>query len=502
MSLKRTIARHTLMLSSSTYLYMMLAAVTNFIVAKILGPTSYGIISGIQVIVIFSTLSNFGFMQAAGIRIPALRVKNRNEDIQKVLRITFVMVVVPASIIALIVMGIAFYRKGNIPAPRFWAMMTLAVMIVLYQVQQMVINTHIRGWNRFDIQSKTLAITAIIINPLMIIMVVIFGIYGNFGAQVIHLVIFLFIISRFIPLKFGSGWSWDLWKDMFSIGLPLMLTAFLVTSTGNIDRFIILNVLAGEAAYTALGIYTIGVRVMQFLHGVNMVVYSVMLPRFQERYAESNHDKQSLCELVEGPSLILTTVMSLGAAFSIIGCQYLVYNWMDEYVEGILAMKLLGWTSALFASSILISMVLITIDRNWLRFTISLISLIIISGGNYLALKLDYGISGVAVATLFGRFVDSLLYVFIVGKMLWPLKKTFSFYLRLNIPIASLMLILFLSDRWLVYGKGFISDIPDLLLQCSLVLAGGILCIFLLRNQTESWNEGIRIIKAVRKKLF
>ncbi len=284
---------------------------------------------------------------------------------------------------------------------------------------------------------------------------------------------------------------------MLRIGLPLMLTVFIITSMGNIDSFIILNVLAGDAGLAVLGLYTIGVRVMQFLHGINIVVYSIMLPRMQERFVESGNNKNSLWNFIEGPSIVLSTFMAIVTAVCVIACQYLIHNGMNQYTEAIDSMKILAWSSAVASTSLLLSMSLITIDKNWLRFRISFSTLILISIGIYLALKAGYGITTIAFIALTGRFIDSLLFIFFAGCQFCLFKKILAFFIRLYLPIFSLMGALLLSDRWITYGSGFGGDLPNLSIQMIVILTTGIASVLLLKRNVGVWDEGIGIAKII-----
>ena len=384
---KRTILLHSFLLSSSTYYSMILNAITGFFVAKILGTVNFGVLSGLQIIWLFVSMCHLGFLFSCNVTLPSLRAKGDEDGIQKTLSITFHMVMVPTLIASLIILGVAFWKKGQIETFVFWGIVALSFQLLFSQIQNLIINTHIRSWNRFNIQSIAQMIVSTAINPLLMISVIYCGIYGQYGANLLQHLIFILVVGRFISLRFGSGWSKEIWLNMFRIGFPMLLVMFLTVSTRNIDRLMILGILKGEEGLSALGVYTLGVRVMEFLLGIVMVVFSIMLPRFQERYTKSGKRAESLVELIEGPSLLLVTVMATATALSVVGFDYLLSNFMDEYKNGILAMKLLAWSAALSSVSILFGITLITLDRNWLRFGTSGLSLVVTGSGELVYAK-------------------------------------------------------------------------------------------------------------------
>jgi O-antigen/teichoic acid export membrane protein len=131
---------------------------------------------------------------------------------------------------------------------------------------------------------------------------------------------------------------------------------------------------------------------------------SVMYPRFGEKYGETG-DPRSLTRYITMPmvNLAMLTVLPIGAIF--VALPALIQLFLPEYNDGVTPARVLLFGLFFYSVAGMAGNMLLTINRQFLRLGIlagcALLNFIF----SYGALKLGYGIEGVAIGTSLAYFV-------------------------------------------------------------------------------------------------
>ncbi|MCD6238907.1 MAG: polysaccharide biosynthesis C-terminal domain-containing protein [Thermotogae bacterium] len=179
-----------------------------------------------------------------------------------------------------------------------------------------------------------------------------------------------------------------------------MLTKKLSKGLTTIDRLLILKFLDARS----LGFYSLGNLVFAPLLMVFTASNSVMYPRFAERYGETG-DPRSLKRYITVPMEVLSSVMAVLVGAIYIALPLLTKVFLPEYVDGVPAARILMFGLFFYAISGMAGNMLLTINKQVLRLWILLGSALLNFGFSFVALRLGYGIEGVAAGTSMAYFL-------------------------------------------------------------------------------------------------
>ena len=391
---------------SSVYLGNITGIITGIVTRKFLGPTLMGIWSYIQVIQYYSNLGQLGILSAAERELPYFYGKKDQERSDKIKNNAFAFTFTVSLLIFFGLVAYAFGVKHRVSPPYFYGLLTVAILAFGGQYG-LLYTILLRAHKNFSVLSQAKVIFAITWLVLTLALVIPFNIYGIYLVAVLVMfanISFCYYKTRY-PLKFNVDLK-EL-RRLFAIGAPMLLLSVGMLSIKNIDRIFIANMLGAKD----LGYYSIAIMVNDYIISIPGTFSVVMFPRFQESYGlkDSIVDIQNF---VNTPTQILSYFIAIIIGYAFLILPPMVILILPQFVEGIVAMKILLLGTFFISLVYMPSQFLKTINKQ--ADVVPLIFFVVVLGGliDYLMIRWGFGINGVALGT---GIVNFLYYFLVLG---------------------------------------------------------------------------------------
>jgi len=478
---------------SSVYLGNITGIITGIVTRKFLGPALMGIWSYIQVIQYYSNLGQLGILSAAERELPYYFGKKNQEKSEKIEGNAFFFTFLVGFVLFFGIVIYAFSVKSRVSAPYFYGLLTVAILAVGGQYG-LFYTVLLRAHKSFSILSQAKVIFALTWLLLTLSLVIPFKIYGIYLVAI--LVMFTNISFCYYKTRYPLTFNFDLkeLKRLFVIGAPLILLSAGIISIKNIDRVFIANMLGPEQ----LGYYSIAIMASDYVFSIPSTFSIVMFPRFQESYAlkDSIVDIQNF---IDTPTQILAHFIAIIIGFAFLILPPMVMAILPQYLEGILALKILLLGAFFISLTHMSSQFLITLNKQ--SYMVPLVFFVVAVGGllDYLFIKWGYGINGVAL----GTGITNFLYYFLILRYAMlhytNIKNILKFMAGNLFPMFLVTgLLLIVTQLIPLDASSWFSLLINTLLR---VILFGILCVPLLWHIDRKTGVMKRIFRIIREKI-
>ena len=369
---------------------------SNYFAALLLGPMVWGTWQGAKLVLQYGVNLHLGVQNGMHREIPILRGKKESGQQATIIDVCFTFSFVIALIVSL---GILFSTFIITMGPELRISLRFIAIMVFLQYISGFYGSLFRATNEFDIVSKVTVIGGLA-SLFSIILIFFFGLLGFLGGQLIRLLIIT--CYSYWKSSYSINWHWDnkVLKSLIVIGFPIMLMIFAHIIFTTIDRLLILKFLDAES----LGFYSLGTLIFAPLFIIFSTSNSVMYPRFAEQYGKTG-DPRSLKRYITVPMEVLSSAMAVLVGAIYIALPLLTKVFLPKYVDGVPAARILMFGLFFYAISGMAGNMLLTINKQVLRLWILLGSALLNFGFSFVALKLGYGIEGVAAGTSIAYFL-------------------------------------------------------------------------------------------------
>lgn len=375
--------------------------------ALLLGPSVWGIWQEAKLILLYGTNLHLGIQNGMHRELPILRGK---KDLTQQAIITDVTFTFSFAVALLVSLSILFSTFTIGMGPELKLGLRFVAAMVFLQYIYSFYGSLFRANNEFDIVSWITLIDGIG-NGLSIALIFPFGFAGFLAGQVLRLL----IATAFSLWKssYTVNWHWDsrTFKSLVLIGFPIMLMIFANEIFTTIDRLLILKFLDVRS----LGFYSLGNIVSAPLVLIFTAINSVMYPRFTEQYGETG-DPCSLRRHIIVPIEIMSPVLAVLVGVIYIVLPLLVRVFLPAYVAGVPAAQILMFGLFFYGITGMAGNMLLTINKQVLRLLIILVSALFNLIFSYAALRLGYGMAGVAVGTSLAYFIFFVISITVAMK--------------------------------------------------------------------------------------
>jgi O-antigen/teichoic acid export membrane protein len=221
--------------------------------------------------------------------------------------------------------------------------------------------------------------------------------------------------------------------DVMQAGFPYYVYLASSLMMRQLDRLIILRFLGMEM----LGYYGLAVMALGLMLYLPDAVTFVLYPRLQREFAEAGNDPGAIREQVERVLRTLAVFVPALAAVAFFLAGPVVQFLLPDFTPGVTAVRVLcfGATGLVFCN--LASIVLMTVERQTLLIPGAVLSAVAGAGFDLLAVRLGYGINGVAWATVATYSVSGalLLIMALTGLAIRP-RRVLALLVQLFLPLA------------------------------------------------------------------
>lgn len=467
----------SLFFSFSLYVRIFLKLLSGIFVAKLLGPSLFGLKNAFDLAIGYESYSDLGVFSALNRQVPFYRGEKNFEKARISIGSVFGINLYYASIAAIFMIAVSQYLgyRGYEPKYVDFALF-LGAMIFTGKLNGFV-HTKLKIDQKFYLLSKIQLLYGFTASILSVSLAYFFGFRGLLisllTADVVCIGYFLLKERRFPKIIISFGLYWQLLK----IGFPLMILFVLIMLLNSADRTLILAMMS-EKELGYFGIATVAAGVITTIPNA---VHNVTVAPVMEKLGRTNNSL-SIKNYFTDPMFIMAYFLPL-----MISCIYFAIHlpieyYLDKYTSSISAVKIMMigvYFQAVASPSLSISIAF----NKQVRLILIVIPLVALNFGlNYILIKLGWGINGVAMGTsiTFFTYFCVLLYFASVqfGENLYVYLRNLSMVL---IPFwYSLVLILSIDKLFEYEINSLWSDM--LITSAKIVIFIVVYCLIIYRN--------------------
>jgi O-antigen/teichoic acid export membrane protein len=441
----RKFIRDSFGIAFAQYIVRATLMVRTLVAARLLGPGALGAWNAIQIVIDNGNLLLFGTQQGLDQMVPPRLATGDRAGEDRVKRAALFNILVLTALYLLCCLVWISVGSSRLRDAWGYAGMSVALACVvatnLANYQTSILRSHgdmttVGMW--MLLQGAIGGILGLVLTPFWGA----WGLLGGWGVGCASAFVFTSWRGRSYVKPLPSPGPEGL--DLIQTGFPMFV--FLASSQvmRQLDRLIILRYLGLEM----LGYYGLAVMALTFLlYAPDSVTY-VLYPRLQKDYAAAGRDPEAIREAVErvlrASSLLVPALAVAAFMFSDPVIQFV----LPKFVPGVPALRVLCFGAVGLAFGNFASVVLMTVGRQTLLIPGALISVVAGAGLDVLAVKLGYGITGVAWATVATYSVSgALLLTMALTGLELEARRVLSMLVRLYLPLAVALALAVAIDR-------------------------------------------------------
>lgn len=430
----RKLIRDSVGIASAQYVVRVTLMLRTLLAARLLGPEPLGAWNVIQLVLDNGGMLLFGTQQGLDQSVPPRLVAGDAEGERRVKRAALFNILSLTTLYALCCL--VWIAVGRSKVRDAWGFAGVGVALAcvfatnLSNYQTSIQRSHgdmdtVRRW--MLIQGAIGGMLGLVLTPWLGV----WGLLGGWAVGCFSALAFTTARSRpFAPLSPAPATEG---LDLVQAGFPHYVYLASTLMMRQLDRLIILRFLGIEM----LGFYGLAVMALALMLYLPDAVTYVIYPRLQREYAEAGNDPEAIRERVEKVLRVLAILVpAFGAlAFFLVGpaVQFL----LPRFTPGLTAVRVLCFGAAGLAFGNFASIVLMTTGRQTLLMPGAVLSTVAGAGLDLLAVRLGYGITGVAWATVATYSLSGalLLTMALTGLAIRP-RRVLDLLVQLFLPLA------------------------------------------------------------------
>jgi O-antigen/teichoic acid export membrane protein len=409
-----------------------------------------------------------GVMESVGRDIPFYEGKGDHEKAREIKDLAFSFIVTTSALIALGIAAFAVFARHSFRHEIVVGLLLVAAIIILQRLNNLLICI-LRAFKKFSIESSQMVLSAIVNAIFIALLTYRFQIYGFILAMVLSFLFnILYLVSRY---HYDFHWTLELKKikPLIAFGMPLMSLGLLMTVIRSLDRIM----LAKYLGFEAVGLYSIALMTCSYMSNFSIAFATVLFPHGQEKYAAAGNAQGMNAYLKKSSTAYaLTMPILIGAAALLAPMAVVIF--LPKFISSLLALRILVLSAFFVALLQPYYDLLITIRRHFALFPFLGGSILISIALYWGAIRLGFGIGGMAVAGCVISFLMFTALFFIASRYLCDRKVSLEFYAKLlgcflYLGLFVFVLVSFFSTDALTI-KNILSQILLFVLFCSPLL--------------------------------
>jgi len=375
----------------STIFFQFSSMVVNLVGAKFLGPTLWGKWNILRLFLLYGPNMQLGTLNAMNREIPFLRGRGEWELIKKIQKNVLSFHILIGTFLAVFIGALLFllFPKDLLfPGLLMGFLMLFTVIYVYFQVYlKSSLYFFLFGKQQFFLSVFLLLLLPVFVSyPKLSVFILI---------RTVSLMVVLWIIWKSLNFHFVFELDFSLIRKLIKIGWPILAVGLIHTATVTTDRIVIAKYLGS----TQVGYYSIALMAMNVTLLIPMIVGQQIYPRIAESWGETNNIIEVLkwmrkqMEISAGASILIATII----AFTI---KPLLVTFLPKYLPGLPAVYPVLLIPVLLSFSGSISNVMNSLGEQRLFLAVQFFSLIVLMLLDISFVKMGYGITGVAWATV------------------------------------------------------------------------------------------------------
>jgi len=452
---------------------------------RFLGPFHMGVWSFVRVIIDYSLCTHIGTATAMYYKVPFYNGKGEKEEADTVQNVVFSFLTIISIPIILCILITAFILKDRMSEELFIGFLVFPLIFLGQRFYTFLVML-LRGHKKFVLLGKSYIFDSIVHLLLILLLVYKFKLYGMYAASILLVIFNICYIQYNARFRLRFVLLWGKIKDYIVFGFPIFVASFLNVMLYGVDRLMIAKMLG----MVPLGYYSIAIMSRSYTVGVSKSFASVISPYFIEDYGKTE-DVLYTRKYVLTYTEIIACVMAV-----ILGCVYIAFPVFVDYAiprfhPGLNAMKAMLFSTFFMIASGLWENFLVVKNRRIILVITSISAIIMNIILNYIAIKMHFGIVGVATASAFTTFLVFIIFSITGMHYLENLKGLILFFVRVLSPLILIVIEILLIEHFICFANPILECLMRLLLFliCSLGVA------FYINKRTGAINIIINILR-------
>jgi O-antigen/teichoic acid export membrane protein len=463
----------------------------SFVVAKALGPASFGIWVTLLLLVSYAPIFCLGTVETLLKQVPYYLGRNDLKRVREIENSVLGSIVLSAILVGLLALATPFV----LPFTSFNVGASLAVMVLVTIAINYFSSFFYHRFSAYENFKMTGAMDAIRAAVCLVLVGGMGWVWGLRGAVTGYLLqeIVMFLITASLNIRAhgrpGISFHRESIIGAIRVGLPISLLWWVLTLTASVDRL----VLGGMVGAAAVGYYALGISLSGILFLVPMVVGRVLYPKVNKHFGQ-NADAEAMKRVVLAPTLALGTLLVNFQICLLAGTPLLYNQLLPKYHPGLMAGQLLilgAFFVCLFrnAANYLIAA---NQERLFLKYiVVTLVLNVLFDVG---LVRAGFGTEGVALGTsLAGLLLTTLVWRRVLNGLGFQGRQQWAVVFGLYLPIIVLVFA-FGCLRLLHHASFQTFDMAGVLMGILLLVAvNGILwCFPIYRIEMLVWRNTLR----------
>lgn len=477
MAHEKEILRDTSIFTIAKYSAYFFTILTGLIIAKVLGPASFGVYSALMLIVTYSHYSNLGLLFAMTKKVPFYRGKKQYSKVKETENIAFSGIMIIILFVSLVLIIASFFIR-NVSVNTINGLRIIAGIITLQQIFYFY-QHYLRAEKKFSIMGKILLIYSIAYFIFIIPLIIKFRLEGVFFAMLLAYIMVISYLSKKDEFKLKIRFMPKKTVQLIKIGFPLLTMGIIMVFFISIDKIMIIKFMDK----LQLGYYSFAAIVAGIVGFIPQSISHITFPYLVERYGEKE-DKAHIKNYLFQPTLILSYLIPIVIGLVFITAPVAIYYVLPKYLPGIIPFKILICAAFFMSITLPASNFLITINKERKIILFQAISIILAIILNYIFIINGYGINGVAIATAISYLFYTLgIIIYSFNNYIHGFIDYLKFFTKTYIPFIYITIILALSNFIPITGN-LPRDILLTILKLAIFMVFSIPLIWLANKKT------------------
>jgi len=446
---EKTIIKEAGLFSASKYLSEIIYVIRGFLIAKVLGPSMFGFWNIIKTILTLSDFTGLGTSSGMLRQVPYYKAQKKTKKIAGIQTTALTWKILISLIISLLLVIISFTGYVRNYGIEF---RITGILFIIYSVH-LFIPYKLRSEQKIkelSIYEVTYSLLNTIIGLSLLFRFYISGLL--IGTMIAQLIMISYMLHRG-HLSFKLRIDPNVLKELFKIGMPMMILFITVFFIHNVDKITIFFFLGS----TLTGYYSLATFISTLIGYIPYSMSITLFPRMMYKFGRTQVNK-SIEEYFLKPLKVLSGLVPIIIGLFYINIDIPIIYLLPKYLPSmdVLRILILGF---FFASIFPIPQnFLIAINKHKNLMLMMLVTLVISTILDITIIKIGGGIVGVAYATMFSLFISSFIAI-LYSLLFIKLRKKWWIAVMVYIPFVYGIIVLLLCNVFLSFENLIILDI-------------------------------------------
>lgn len=393
----RKFIRDTMGFAFAQYVVRATLMLRGVVAARLIGPEAFGAWSALQMMMEYGTLPLLGTQQGLDQMVPPRMVAGDAAALRRVKRAALFNIVMLTSLFIIACVGWATLGSSRVlGAWGPWGMVLALICVAainLANYQTSIQRSHgdfrtISGW--MLLQGAIGGIAGLALTPWLGG----WGLLWGWTAGCVVALVYSSVRSHehapMSPSPAADG------LDLVQVGFPMFVVVASTMVMRSLDRLIILRFLG----HRDFGFYSISMMALTFLLYMPDAVTYVMYPRLLRQFGEEGRDPKGIRDVVLRVLRTSSIFVPALSGFVFLAASPVIGLLLPKFLPGVGALQAMCFGAIALSFASFASVVLMTVGRQTMLMPAAVIAIGVGAALDLVAVKLGYGITGVAWATL------------------------------------------------------------------------------------------------------